>query len=370
MSEASKTSIHALVRAIILFGFTLYILYLNEQGTLNYYIAPRMELYVKLAGMALYALSIQQALHAYRSWKHRTVDQSCSSCSSAPQGTWWKHTGIYMFFLFPLALGLFTPDTALGSQLIERKGMNFAASSNLQSSAPKPNSAVLQDEADYQQPQTQPQQPEVPTTSGTVTDNTFQASDGSSSNDRDDHASSGDDTAASSMEQPDNQLIDDLTVSEGSLTEEELALLFPEDNALFAGYAKYARTVYNDEIIEVPEHSYTEVLTTLDLYKHTFAGKSIRISGFVYKPDELESDQFAISRYAMQCCSADAAPYGVLSSYPRASSLEEDSWIEVTGTIQTTTMNETEVLAIEVLKVRSIEAPDDPYVYPNFDFGL
>lgn len=369
MTETGKACIHALIRSAILLGFTLYILYLTEKGTLNYYIAPRMELYVKLAGLALYVLAVQQALHAYRTWRNRAITKTCD-CSSTPAGGGWKHAAIYLFFLFPLMLGMFTPDTALGSKLADRKGINYAASSNL-----------LNNKASFARGTTpEGQQPQVQQDSETASASITADNDRSQlSADHDNVPAEEEPNTNSNVSAGDtapSESIADETLAQSeppagvTLSEEELEFLFPDSHALFAGYAQYARDVYNDEVIEVPEHSYTEVLTTLDLYKEQFIGKTIRISGFVYKPAELAEDQFAVSRYVMQCCSADASPYGVLSSYPRASSLSEDAWIEVTGTIKTTWLNETELLAIDVQQVRSIEEPSDPYVYPNFEFGL
>ncbi|GIQ68104.1 TIGR03943 family protein [Xylanibacillus composti] len=380
MSAASKAAIHAIIRSVILFGFTLYILYLSEKGALNYYIAPRMELYVKLAGLSLYALAVQQAFHAYRTWRKRTAIPSCD-CSPAPAGGVWKHAAVYLFFLFPLMLGLFTPDTALGSKLVERKGMNYAASSNLQSGGASPSQGKRPEQ--QAAPNAADQQREQQG-NGQNIDDAFPHSATESQDTQPGAADdaipiapqqdnrSGDAPEADAVQPPGSTLEAPVPDSEPTrpLSDEELNALFPEDNVLFSGYAKYARSVYNHEVIEVPEHSYTEVLTTLDLYKEQFVGKTIRISGFVYKPAELATDQFAITRYAMQCCSADAAPYGVLSFYPRAATLVEDEWLEVTGTIRTAVMNDMELLALDVQQVRKIEEPSDPYVYPNFDFGF
>ncbi len=80
MSTADRRLlIHHLLRAAILTGFAMYIIYLVRTGNLTLYIAPRMVIYVKLSAMGLYATAIYQLFKAFRSgkainpWKTVTV---------------------------------------------------------------------------------------------------------------------------------------------------------------------------------------------------------------------------------------------------------------------------------------------------------
>ena len=127
--------------------------------------------------------------------------------------------------------------------------------------------------------------------------------------------------------------------------------------------------LYARETIEVKEERFTETLTTLDLYLDNFVGKNIEISGFVYREENMRENQFAISRFVVQCCFADAAPYGVMAEYLRANQLADDAWIKVKGTLDKTNYNGYEVMKINVTKAEFIEAPEQPCVYQNFAFG-
>jgi putative membrane protein len=66
--------VHPLLRAFILTGFAMLIVYLVRTGNIGLYIAPRMELYVKLSAIGLYAAAIYQYYAAFRAWlRHDSV---------------------------------------------------------------------------------------------------------------------------------------------------------------------------------------------------------------------------------------------------------------------------------------------------------
>ncbi|NKI22070.1 hypothetical protein HFN20_12700, partial [Paenibacillus dendritiformis] len=82
-------------------------------------------------------------------------------------------------------------------------------------------------------------------------------------------------------------------------------------------------------------------------------------------------NRFAVVRFALECCAADAFPYGIMIEVPDAARFTDDSWIEVTGTLSKLKLDEgTEVMKLEVKDggIRLIDAPQDPYVYMNTDF--
>ena len=82
------------------------------------------------------------------------------------------------------------------------------------------------------------------------------------------------------------------------------------------------------------------------------------------------SGRFAVSRFAMNCCSADSLPYGLLVDTPHAAEYADDEWIEVTGTLTLGAYMDNEVMVLRAESIRRIDAPETPYVYPNYEFGL
>ncbi|MEF3304413.1 TIGR03943 family putative permease subunit [Paenibacillus sp. GYB003] len=144
--------------------------------------------------------------------------------------------------------------------------------------------------------------------------------------------------------------------------------LFPSD-PFTAPFAKLARELYPLDVVPVSDDRYIETLTTLDLYADRFAGKTVKLSGFVYRDETIPAGRFVLGRFSVECCSADAAPYGVLVEYDRAALYATDQWLEVTGTIGKTKRDGDELLSVRAQKIVKIDAPKEPYVYPNFELG-
>ena len=66
----------------------------------------------------------------------------------------------------------------------------------------------------------------------------------------------------------------------------------------------------------------------------------------------------------MWCCAADIQLIGVLCRYNKTSELKENSWINVTGTLSTSTYKDTKVPIIINPTIKSASAPKTEYVYP------
>ena len=86
-------------------------------------------------------------------------------------------------------------------------------------------------------------------------------------------------------------------------------------------------------------------------------GLELELTGFVTHPSGLEDGPFALTRFYVSCCAADAIPYsvtvGVSSDYP------DDTWLHVSGFL-------TQVDGRYLLSPESIERvnkPKDQYLY-------
>lgn len=306
--------IHHLVRALILGGFAFYIIRLVQTDALTLYIAPRMQLYVKLAAMGMYVVAAFQLYQVFRLW-NGTGEADCG-CEHPPASPGWRSFGIYFLFAVPLLVGFFTPDTTIGSALAGKKGMNLSAASAVKTRAePVSGSAVAE-----------------------FTD------DGSG-------------VPAASPAAPDSS--------------DPLDALFPADK-YSETYANYGKSIYGQPSIEVTEKSYMEILTTLDMFLDQFVGKKLTISGFVYRDDSIDPGKFVLGRFAIQCCTADAMPYGVMVTGGDLNTdrYANDTWLKITGTIEKTDYQGTTIMGLKLEKAEPIPASEDPYVYPDLEFGL
>ena len=77
MSQIRITSFHYFLRTIILLGFSGYIVFLTKSDALQYYIAPRMMIYVKTAAVILYIIANFQGYLALRAYWGRPVACEC-----------------------------------------------------------------------------------------------------------------------------------------------------------------------------------------------------------------------------------------------------------------------------------------------------
>ncbi|CAM3591722.1 TIGR03943 family putative permease subunit [Marinicrinis lubricantis] len=348
---------HHLLRGVLLIGFSLFILFLVRTDQLSYYIAPRMALYVKLSALLLYILAAGQLYQAYKLHQsNRTTLQHDCGCEHIPSGFPLKSVFMYVLFALPLLLGTLLPNTVLGSAMADQKGMRLTTIA----SNPSLSHEVIQ-EKDAGKPKQTP---------ADVKDEVSP------------HESSGiNQTETTDLQQTNQAIAPNSEMESGSMKEnsesvkqgnaassDSLEELFPSSPAT-ESFAKYARSVYDDETILVEEKSFTEILTTLHLYLDAFIGKPIEITGFIYRMEPMEPHQFAIGRFAMTCCSADAEPYGVFAEFVGAEAWPDDQWVKVKGSLSKTVFNEAEIMKLDVKSIEKTEAPKEPYVYPNWDFG-
>lgn len=274
--------IHHLLRAAILTGFALFILYLDRTGEMALYIAPKMEVYVKLSALGLYAAAIYQVYAALQK-RIGNQTQSCD-CEHEPSPSVFKNIIIYGLFIFPLLLGFLVPAGTLGSDIASKKGISLSGIS---------------------------------------------------------------------------------TAGENGAG---VDAFYPFDGYIEA-HTAYAKKLYSQPLIRVPDTQFIETLTTFDLFREKLIGKEVEISGFIYHEDEMGKERFAVSRFAMNCCSADAMPYGLMVSWPKAMDYADDEWVTVTGRLTTSTYMNHVVMTLEAQRLERIKVPESPYVYPDLDFG-
>ncbi|MBD2845668.1 TIGR03943 family protein [Paenibacillus sp. IB182496] len=314
MSEGSRSRLlHHLLRGLLLAGFAMLILHLVRSGDLGLYIAPRMAGYVKLSALGLYAAAVYQLYAALQLWLGRRGAGSAYDCGCghdhAPSASLWKNALLYGLFVFPLALGFLLPDTIMGSTLAAKKGVSFAGAHNVERAA---------------QPAATPQPTAAP-------------------------------------EVPEQDI---------AAPQDPLDAKFPAD-VYTETYAAHAKKLYlQEQAIAVPEQQFIETLTTLDLYRQHFVGKTVVVSGFVYREPAMPKDWLAVSRFAMNCCSADSLPYGIMLRADEAGSYDADSWIEVSGRLGLDEYGGNEIMILEATRIAPIAAPESPYVYPDYEFGF
>jgi uncharacterized repeat protein (TIGR03943 family) len=331
MEEDRSLRKHYVLRALIMAGYALYVVYLVQAGKLAYYIAPRMMLYVKLAAIGFVVFACCQFFAAL----HVGKGQAAACCPEhMPSRSRLKNTTLYSLFLLPLALGVMLPDKMMGSDIASVKGMNLSSGTSVQMVGAKST------------PLTKPTRPadgqeEEATSPAPSTSTLGQALQG--------HA--------------DDDPIANGAGSLADVSDERLLKLFEHDR-YSEDFARLAVRLYREEPVVIQEEGFLELLGAVDMYKKQFTGKRLTISGFIYREEGMEPNQFVVSRLAMQCCSADSAPYGVMVETAGPTVYAEDTWVSVTGTVGATEYDGVEIMKLASQEIHKIPVPQTPYVYP------
>lgn len=342
MSETRSMTVHYLFRAVLLAGLAFYILYLVKNGSLVYYIAPRMEVYVKLAAVVMFVFALYQGFLTLQSFLGRAAEDSCD-CGHMPSGSILGNVWLYGLFLLPLLLGFMLPDKLMASDVVAIKGISLGGSGK-PAAAGRPGG-------------------EQPTGQAGLASDPAGNDEGSLSGEEANGAGLGLGAETAAGGSSDRAGI---AVPASSRTDSDLERLF-EGDGFNEPYLALARKLYRQDKITITENGFMELLTAVDLFLDRYVGKQMEMVGFVYREPDMAANQFVVSRLAMMCCSADSSPYGVLVEGAGANALEKDSWVKIVGTIGKTTYRDIEIMKLSATSIKRVEAPATPYVYPYYE---
>jgi uncharacterized repeat protein (TIGR03943 family) len=114
------------------------------------------------------------------------------------------------------------------------------------------------------------------------------------------------------------------------------------------------------------ERTIIDWIRTLNVYPEpdAYADQPVKVSGFVVHMPDWPEDHFMISRFVLTCCAADAYPVGLPVALPAGEPLPKpDTWLEVSGTMQTGTLSDKRQLVIGTPTITEIPEPRNPYEY-------
>jgi len=99
--------------------------------------------------------------------------------------------------------------------------------------------------------------------------------------------------------------------------------------------------------------------TNLNYYK----GKSVKVSGFVFKPQRYQEEKIFVARFIIRCCAADAMPVGIRIINHESYDLKTDEWIELIGEFDVVNTDLGEEIVIVAKEISKIKQPIDPYIF-------
>lgn len=122
--------------------------------------------------------------------------------------------------------------------------------------------------------------------------------------------------------------------------------------------------------VEVIDSNYTVLANyiTFEEKSSNFNGQTIKLRGFVVKNvDYIEEGYFAIGKYEITCCAADAGFVGFIGEYD-TSKLKENSWYEIEGVIEKNNLGNGIKSTIKVINIKEIKK-EEQYVYPCYSYS-
>jgi uncharacterized repeat protein (TIGR03943 family) len=96
-----------------------------------------------------------------------------------------------------------------------------------------------------------------------------------------------------------------------------------------------------------------------------YTAEAVNVKGFVIHPENWPENYVMVSRFVLTCCAADAYPVGLpvkLTSGSR-NDYPVDSWLNVSGTMTSDSLEGRRQIAIAPTKIETIEEPKNPYEY-------
>lgn len=102
-----------------------------------------------------------------------------------------------------------------------------------------------------------------------------------------------------------------------------------------------------------------------------FAGKTIKVKGFINKSQQyIPSGYFAIGKYSITCCAADAGFVGFIVKDNNLN-LKENTWYEIEGTLtKSKDVAGYDILTITPKNIKNIDgSKEKQYVYPCYNYG-
>lgn len=100
-------------------------------------------------------------------------------------------------------------------------------------------------------------------------------------------------------------------------------------------------------------------------------GKTIKVRGFTQtQTDYLPKGYFAIGKYGVSCCAADAGFVGFIVKYDDYK-IKDNAWYEIEGVLQhTKDLAGYDIMVIRILNIKEIDSNNEEvYVYPCYAYG-
>ncbi|SFL56402.1 putative membrane protein [Gracilibacillus orientalis] len=129
-------------------------------------------------------------------------------------------------------------------------------------------------------------------------------------------------------------------------------------------YDQLLTDIFQQSRIDMNETLFSTYYQQIMQNPEQLQGTKVTLSGFVYREEDFSPQQFVMGRFLITHCVADASLIGFMMEFDQAVNIEDDTWLEVTGTIQLTEYQGSQLPIVQIENMETIIEPDQPYVYP------
>jgi uncharacterized repeat protein (TIGR03943 family) len=95
-------------------------------------------------------------------------------------------------------------------------------------------------------------------------------------------------------------------------------------------------------------------------------GQPVRVTGMIMRSDALGADEFALLRYAIAHCVADARPIALLVVGPPPADVQPDQWVEIEGEVASREREGDRLVTIVARRITPVEEPRNPYLFAAY----
>lgn len=153
-------------------------------------------------------------------------------------------------------------------------------------------------------------------------------------------------------------------LNNNSMVEEEVDI--QEEIELDNKYVDIDFTNVDFDIVD-EAYSYLTNYFLTTKYASNHIGQTIRYRGFVVNSKYVPKGYFAIGKYEISCCAADASLVGFISKYNKT--LTDGKWVEVEGVLQNTKYNGKDIVVVDIINIKEIDDQNEElYVYPCYSY--
>ncbi|MFK2824503.1 TIGR03943 family protein [Bacillus sp. B190/17] len=300
------------LRAITIFAFFLFLIKLHLGGDITKYINPKYVLFSQVAAVLFLCLFFVQI---QRIWTEKhTHDEHCHhGCGhdhGHSSGLSVKKVLSYFIIIFPLITGFLLPAQILDASIAAKKGTVLTIPAKIQEQTEsEPELSLLEDSA-------------IETERNPYTSEN----------------------------------------GEGSFEDQEP---LPNPNEMTdAEYKEKIKQLDHSAIIDMKDEVFEPYYGEINADPEKYTGRTVKLTGFVYKEKGLQANQVVIARFLITHCVADASLIGFLTELDEGQAVKEDTWLEIEATVKVTLYNNEKWPILKMTSWKEIAEPNEPYVYP------